>query len=172
MAVEGTPAPKGSSLRTRAVEPVAPAPKPSAPPKETPKAKEPEGKAAPTAEEFAATTTRLAELEAKETARLERVKTRNDERIKALPEKAQKAIAKLTAKLDADEVSDFLDEDLADLVPEADTRPAGGRRATGTTADEPIPAAATKEWERYGKKLNQSERDYYERVWKPRQKKS
>ena len=154
--------PKGSGLRASPETPAAPA-------KVTPKAPTKTDPPAPTADEVAALQSELTQLRERETARAEKVKTRNDERIKALPEKAQKAIAKLTAKLDPDEVADFLDNDLAELVPEAAaTRPAGTVANGGKKVEEPIPAECTAEWERFGKNAGISERTWFEKNWKPR----
>jgi hypothetical protein len=112
---------------------------------------------------------RLAELEKREADRTEKVKARNEVRIKALPEVAAKALAPLAASLAPEALADWMDEHLSALVAEAGTtRPAGTVAGGGKKAEEPIPAAALAEWERHGKRLGQSDRDYYERVYKPR----
>jgi colicin import membrane protein len=113
---------------------------------------------------------RLAEFEKREADRTERVKARNEIRIKALPEAAAKALAPLAANLAPEALADWMDEHLSALVAEAGTtRPAGTvAGGGGKKVEDPIPAAATESWERHGKRLGQSERDYFERVWKPR----
>jgi hypothetical protein len=115
-------------------------------------------------------TARLTEFEKREAERTERVKARNDTRIKALPEAAAKALAPLAANLAPEALAEWMDEHLGALVAEAGgTRPAGTiGGGGGKKIEEPIPAAATESWERHGKRLGQSERDYFERVWKPR----
>jgi hypothetical protein len=113
---------------------------------------------------------RLAEFEKREAERTEKVKTRNDARIKALPEAAAKALAPLAANLAPEALAEWMDEHLGALVADAGgTRPAGTiGGGGGKKVEEPIPAAALAEWERHGKRLGQSERDYFERVYKPR----
>jgi hypothetical protein len=103
--------------------------------------------------------------------RTERVKARNDTRIKALPEAAAKALAPLAANLAPEALAEWMDEHLGALVAEAGgTRPAG--TVAGTGRAEPIPAAATADWQKYGKALGISEREWFEKNWKPRQPKA
>jgi type II secretory pathway component HofQ len=98
--------------------------------------------------------------------RTERVKARNDARIKALPEPAAKALAPLAASLAPEALADWMDEHLSALVAEAGTtRPAGTVAGGGKKVEEPIPAACTQEWERYGRATGVTERDWYENNW-------
>lgn len=114
-------------------------------------------------------TARLTELEKRETDREARVALRNEERIKALPEKAAKALAPIASKLTPDDLADWLDSSLSSLVEEAPTfRPSGTVAGSGKKVEEPIPAAASAEWQKWGKRTGVSEREYFEFNWKRR----
>jgi hypothetical protein len=116
-------------------------------------------------------TARITEFEKREAERTERVKTRNDARIAALPEKAAKALAPIAAALPPEALAEWMDDHLADLVAEAaPARPAGTIAGTGRA--EPIPPEATVDWQKYGKNLGVTEREWFEKNWKPRQKKT
>lgn len=112
-------------------------------------------------QELAAAKERLAAFEARETARVQALEKANAERVKALPA----AFADLLpAGLDADAAAAFLGK----LEAAAGSDVARGTRR-GTHTDEPIPEACTAEWKLHSKGTL-SERDWFNNVWKPRQK--
>jgi hypothetical protein len=106
-------------------------------------------------------------FKAAETARSEKLQARNETRIKALPEASQKAIKALVGKLSPEDVADYLDEHGSTFGAEA-TRPAGTVSNGGRKTEDAIPPEALVEWERHGKRLGQTDREYYENVYKPR----
>lgn len=122
----------------------------------------------PTKAELDATKAELAKHEAAAAARTERLAARNDARIKALPEAACKAVSALAGKLSAEDLADYLDEHGTTFGAD-ERRPAGTVSNGKKPVEDPIPAEALAEWERHGKRLGQSDRSYYENVWKPRQ---
>lgn len=122
----------------------------------------------PTKAELEAAKAKLAEHEAAAQARTERLAARNETRIKALPEAGQKAVKALAGKLSAEDLADYLDEHGSTFGADV-TRPAGTVSNGGAKKLDEIPAEALAEWERHGKRLGQTDRDYYENVWKPRQ---
>ena len=114
-----------------------------------------------------------AELEAlrkAEAKRLERISERNSARIKALPEAAQKALKPIASAMTPDDLADWMDEHGATFG--AVIRPAGTISGAGRGHEEAIPAEASAEWQKYGKNLGVSERDWFDKNWKPRQKKT
>jgi hypothetical protein len=117
-------------------------------------------------------TARLAELEGRETKRLEKVDARNKERLKALPEAAQKALKPIAATMSPDDFADWLEENGGTFGATSEGVSAGTRRATGQKAEEPIPPEATAHWKKFGERLGVSERDWFEKTWKPLQKKA
>ena len=125
----------------------------------------------PTKAELETAKARLAGYEAAEAARAEKLQARNEARVKALPEAAQKAAKALVGKLSPEDLAEYLDEHGATFGADPITRPAGtlGNGAGGK--GEPIPAECKAEWEKYGKNLGVSERDWFERNWKPRHSK-
>jgi hypothetical protein len=76
--------------------------------------------------------------------------------IKGLREKPESAPALLRP---------FLTTQAAEAAP---GRPIGTMAGTGKKNEEAIPAECTAEWQRYGATLNISERDWFEKNWKPR----
>lgn len=113
-------------------------------------------------------TARLAEIEKAEKRREERFSAKNKDRLAALPDAAQKALKPISGTMSAEDFADYLDEHAATFG--AVEVSAGTRRADGRKAEEAIPADASADWQKFGKHLGVSERDWYEKNWKPRQK--
>lgn len=112
---------------------------------------------------------RLTALEQREQARLERVTARNSERIKALSPEAAAAVGAIAGRMDPEDLADWMDTHLPKLSGTV-TRPAGSQARDHKQGEDPIPPAATSHWERFGKVLGVTERDWFENNWKPLQK--
>ena len=111
------------------------------------------------------TAARLAELEKREEKRLEKLSERNSTRIKALPESAQKMRKPISAALSPEALDEWLEEHGGTLGAEI-TRPSGTLGGGGgKKVEDPIPTACTQEWERHGKSIGMSEREWYDINW-------
>lgn len=106
----------------------------------------------------------LAAFRAAETSRLERVTQSNEQRLAALPETFRSLVpAGLAPDLVAEQISR-----LENVV--SQNTPTGGiPPRTGKIGEDKIPAECIREAERYG---YSDARNYYNRVWKPRQERS
>lgn len=108
---------------------------------------------------------KLADYEKRETARVEALTARNTAKAAALPDAAKKLVP---AGMDADTLAAWLETAAEAFAEEPVAK--GTQRGT-RTGEPPIPAECTAHFEKYGKHLGITERDYYTHTWLPMQPK-